>query len=140
MVKVDRHDYVWVTDKGSDMVIKFTPAGRVAMVFGRKQEASDEETGPLKHSKPPLAAEPGLRTDGQDVASNLYALGTETYPLITKSSPGCLHCDRPHPLKALRPRSRDQSRPRPRLTARVIPEGVRNHDLTAGAVGGVISG
>src|SRR5215470_8955747 len=90
MVKVDRHDYVWVTDKGSDMVIKFTPAGRVAMVFGRKQEASDEETGPLKHSKPPLAAEPGLRTDGQDVASNLYALGTETYPLITKSSPGCL--------------------------------------------------
>src|SRR5580692_1046329 len=40
MVKVDRHDNVWVTDKGSDMVIKFTPEGRVAMVFGRKQEAS----------------------------------------------------------------------------------------------------
>jgi DNA-binding beta-propeller fold protein YncE len=47
MVKIDRHDNIWVTDKGSDMVIKFTPAGRVAMVFGRKQEASDEETGPL---------------------------------------------------------------------------------------------
>ena len=27
------------------MVIKFTPAGRVAMVFGRKQEASHEGTG-----------------------------------------------------------------------------------------------
>ena len=54
MVKVDRHDNVWVTDKGSDMVIKFTPEGRVAMVFGRKQEASDEETGPLKHPNPPL--------------------------------------------------------------------------------------
>ena len=26
------------------------------MVFGRKQEASDEGTGPLKHPKPPLAA------------------------------------------------------------------------------------
>jgi streptogramin lyase len=25
MVKVDRHDNIWVTDKGSDMVIKFTP-------------------------------------------------------------------------------------------------------------------
>ena len=38
------------------MVIKFTPAGRVDMVFGRKQEASDEEAGPLKHPKPPLTA------------------------------------------------------------------------------------
>jgi hypothetical protein len=41
------------------MVIKFTPEGRVAMVFGRKQEASDEETGPLKHPNPPLPSEPG---------------------------------------------------------------------------------
>ncbi len=40
-VKVDKGDNVWVVDKGSDMVIKFTPEGRVAMVFGRKQEASD---------------------------------------------------------------------------------------------------
>src|SRR5450432_4231850 len=47
-VKVDREDNIWVTDKGSDMVIKFNPEGRVAMVFGRKQEASDEGTGPLK--------------------------------------------------------------------------------------------
>src|SRR6516164_386403 len=39
MVKVDPHDNIWVTDKGSYMVIKFTPEGRVAMVFGRKQEA-----------------------------------------------------------------------------------------------------
>jgi hypothetical protein len=36
------------------MVVKFDPQGRVAMVFGRKQEASDEGTGPLKHPKPPL--------------------------------------------------------------------------------------
>ena len=56
-VKVDPHDNIWVTDKGSDMVIKFNPEGRVVMVFGRKQEASDEETGPLKHPKPPLPAE-----------------------------------------------------------------------------------
>jgi streptogramin lyase len=68
MVKVDRHDNIWVTDKGSDMVIKFTPEGRVAMVFGRKQEASDEETGPLKHPNPPLAAEPGRFRQVTDVA------------------------------------------------------------------------
>src|SRR5262249_13830608 len=41
-VRVDAQDNVWVTDKGSDMVIKFNPQGRVTMVFGRKQEASDE--------------------------------------------------------------------------------------------------
>ena len=68
MVKVDPHDNIWVTDKGSDMVIKFTPEGRVAMVFGRKQEASDEETGPLKHPNPPLPAEPGRFRQVTDVA------------------------------------------------------------------------
>jgi hypothetical protein len=47
-VKVDREDNIWVTDKGSDMVIKFNPEGRVAMVFGRKQEASDDGTGPWR--------------------------------------------------------------------------------------------
>lgn len=43
-VKVDKEDNIWVADKGSDMVIKFSPEGRVLMVFGRKQEASDEGT------------------------------------------------------------------------------------------------
>ena len=50
------------------MVIKFTPEGRVAMVFGRKQEASDEETGPLKHPNPPLPAEPGRFRQVTDIA------------------------------------------------------------------------
>jgi NHL repeat len=67
-VKVDPHDNIWVTDKGSDMVIKFTPDGRVDMVFGRKQEASDEGTGPLKHPDPPLPAENGKFRQVTDVA------------------------------------------------------------------------
>ena len=67
-VKVDRHDNIWVTDKGSDMVIKFTPDGRVDMVFGRKQEPSDEETAPLKHPNPPLPAENGRFRQVTDVA------------------------------------------------------------------------
>jgi 6-bladed beta-propeller len=75
-VKIDRQDNIWVTDKGSDMVIKFTPDGRVAMVFGRKQEAADEETGPLKHPNPPLPAEPGrfrqVTDVAWDVAGNTY--------------------------------------------------------------------
>lgn len=67
-VKVDRYDNIWVTDKGSDMVIKFTPQGRVAMVWGRKQEASDEDTGPVKHLNPPLPSEAGRFRQVTDVA------------------------------------------------------------------------
>jgi DNA-binding beta-propeller fold protein YncE len=67
-VKVDAQDNIWVTDKGSDMVIKFNPAGHVVMVFGRKQEASDEGTGPLKHPRPPLPPVDGLFRQVTDVA------------------------------------------------------------------------
>ncbi|HEY6292098.1 MAG TPA: peptidyl-alpha-hydroxyglycine alpha-amidating lyase family protein [Terriglobia bacterium] len=67
-VKVDKHDNIWVADKGSDMVIKFSPEGRVAMVFGRKQEASDEGTEPLRHPKPPLPPVDGMFRQVTDMA------------------------------------------------------------------------
>jgi DNA-binding beta-propeller fold protein YncE len=41
-VKVDPGDNVWVVDRGSSMVLKFDPAGRVAMTLGRKPEAVAE--------------------------------------------------------------------------------------------------
>jgi hypothetical protein len=66
-VRVDRDDNVWVTDKGSDLVIKFSPDDQVLMVLGRKQEASDEDTGPLKHPKPPLPADDGRFRQVTDV-------------------------------------------------------------------------
>lgn len=67
-VKIDAQDNIWVTDKGSDLVIKFDLEGRVAMVFGRKQEASDEHTGPLAHPKPPLPPVDGMFRQVTDVA------------------------------------------------------------------------
>ena len=67
-VRIDKDDNIWVIDKGSDMIIRFNPQGRVTMVFGRKQEASDEETGPLKHPVPPKAAEDGRFRQPTDVA------------------------------------------------------------------------
>jgi streptogramin lyase len=67
-VKVDRDDNIWVADKGSDMVIKFNPEGRVVMFFGRKLEASDEGTEPLKHPKPPLPPVDGLFRQVTDMA------------------------------------------------------------------------
>lgn len=67
-VRIDKDDNIWVADKGSDMVIKFDPEGRVVMVFGRKLEASDEGTEPLKHPKPPLAPVDGLFRQVTDMA------------------------------------------------------------------------
>jgi streptogramin lyase len=75
-VRIDPQDNIWVTDKGSDMVVRFNPQGRVTMVFGRKQEASDRETGPLEHPKPPLPAEDGRFRQVTDVtwdpAGNIF--------------------------------------------------------------------
>jgi DNA-binding beta-propeller fold protein YncE len=75
-VRIDKQDNIWVTDKGSDMVIKFNPEGRVLMVFGRKQEASDEGTEALKHPKPPLPPIDGMFRQVTDVtwdpAGNTY--------------------------------------------------------------------
>jgi sugar lactone lactonase YvrE len=67
-VKIDPEGNIWATDKGSDMVIKFNPAGQVVMVFGRKQEASDDGTGPLKHVHPPLPPVDGMFRQVTDVA------------------------------------------------------------------------
>jgi DNA-binding beta-propeller fold protein YncE len=67
-VKVDAKDNIWVTDKGSDQVVRFDPQGRVTMVFGRKQEASDESTEPLKHPKPPLPPVDGMFRQVTDIA------------------------------------------------------------------------
>ncbi len=67
-VKVDRDDNIWVSDKGSDMVIRFNPEGRVSMVFGRKQESSDEGTEPLRHPRPPLPPVDGMFRQVTDMA------------------------------------------------------------------------
>ena len=40
-VRVDKEDNVWVTDEGSNMVMKFNKQGIVTMVLGRKDEAID---------------------------------------------------------------------------------------------------
>ena len=67
-VRIDPQQNIWVADKGSDIVIKFTPAGKVAMVFGRKAEAADEGAHPLAHPKPPLPAVDGYFRQVTDMA------------------------------------------------------------------------
>ena len=67
-VRVDPQDNIWAIDKGSDMIIKFKPDGRVDMVFGRKQEASDDGTEPHKRVNPPLPAVASRFRQPTDVA------------------------------------------------------------------------
>jgi streptogramin lyase len=65
-VRIDRDDNIWIVDKGSDMIVKLTPQGRVAMVFGRKKEASDEAM-PWTRVTPPRASVNGMFRQPTDV-------------------------------------------------------------------------
>src|ERR1700690_1150530 len=38
-VRVDKDDNIWAVDEGTNMVIKFNPAGRVVMLLGRRPES-----------------------------------------------------------------------------------------------------
>src|SRR5207302_3491967 len=67
-VRVDKEDNIWATDKGSDMIVKFNPQGRVLMVFGRKSEASDAESKPHERNlEKPLPHQDGRFRQPTDV-------------------------------------------------------------------------
>jgi len=75
-VRIDKDDNIWAIDKGSDMIVKMNPAGRVMWVFGRRKESAEEETKPWEHVEPPLPAIDGLFRQPTDVAwdskGNIY--------------------------------------------------------------------
>ena len=74
-VRIDKDDNIWAIDKGSNMIVKFNPRGRVVWVFGRRQEAADGAE-PLGHPDPPLPPVDGLFRQPTDVAwdsqGNIY--------------------------------------------------------------------
>src|SRR5229473_8259980 len=57
-VRVDKDDNIWVVDEGSNMVIKFNPAGRVVMTIGRRPEAVDELTNMSGQGSAPNSNKP----------------------------------------------------------------------------------
>lgn len=66
-VRIDKDDNIWAIDKGSDMVIKMNPAGRVLMVFGRRKESADGAE-PWKHVNLPFPHVDGMFRQPTDVA------------------------------------------------------------------------
>ncbi len=66
-VRIDRNDQIWAIDKGSDMVIRMTPAGRVVWIFGRRQESADGAE-PWEHTTPPAAPIDGRFRQPTDIA------------------------------------------------------------------------
>ena len=75
-VRIDRDDNIWAVDKGSDMVIRFNPAGQVVWVFGRRKESADDEAEPWSHVDPPRPHVDGMFRQPTDVAwdsdGNIY--------------------------------------------------------------------
>jgi DNA-binding beta-propeller fold protein YncE len=52
-IRFDKDDNLWAIDKGSNMVIQLSPAGRVMTVYGRRQEGVAElEGGGAEKAKP----------------------------------------------------------------------------------------
>ena len=58
-VRVDRNGNLWATDEGTNMIVKFNPAGRVLMVLGRRPEAVE---GPAPPPEPGAQPRPGWGT------------------------------------------------------------------------------
>jgi hypothetical protein len=73
-VRVDPQDNIWAVDEGTNMVIKFNPAGKVVMVIGRRSEAVGgplaTPTGPAPPAEKYLLGRP---TDvGWDPQGNIF--------------------------------------------------------------------
>src|SRR5215475_9659810 len=74
-VRFDKDDNLWAVDKGSDMIVRFNPAGHVTMVFGRKKEASDEAEHWTRVTppRPPVNGQFRQPTDvAWDTEGNIY--------------------------------------------------------------------
>jgi hypothetical protein len=73
-VRVDSEDNIWVVDEGTNMVMKFNPAGKIMMVLGRRPPAIDGATAtPAGPPPPPQKYTFGRPTDvAWDPQGNIF--------------------------------------------------------------------
>lgn len=74
VVRVDPQDNVWTVDEGSNMVVKFNPAGKVIMTLGRRPESAEGDVPggfnfhPVLPGETPRPAQPYSFSRETDVA------------------------------------------------------------------------
>ena len=66
-VRIDKDDNIWADRQGLGHDRQVRSRRPVLMVFGRKQEASDDDAEPLEHPNPPLPPEDGRFRQPTDV-------------------------------------------------------------------------
>jgi streptogramin lyase len=92
-VRVDPQDNIWMVDEGSNMIVKFSPEGRVLMTLGRKPEDFAGIPGPVAEGETAggvsggalerqllLAARPGGMAGGASAAPGAGGEGFSTGP------------------------------------------------------------
>jgi hypothetical protein len=67
--------------------VRIDKEGEVLLVSGRKQEAANEDTGPLKHPNPPLPAQDGRYRQPTDVTWDRPAIATSAMAILTRALP-----------------------------------------------------
>ena len=66
-VRVDKDDNIWAVDQMTNMVIKFDPQGHVALLLGRKAEATPIPTPPAPAAPPGVQGAPPGSGQPRDV-------------------------------------------------------------------------
>ena len=66
-VRVDREDNIWAVDQMTNMIIKFDPQGRVALLLGRKAEGTPIPTPPAPAAPPGVEGAPPGSGQPRDV-------------------------------------------------------------------------
>lgn len=82
-VRVDPQDNIWMVDEGSNMIVKFSPEGKVLMTLGRKPEDFSGIPGPVDEGQ-----SSGGRTGGQIETQLLLSARPAGMPPVERPAGG----------------------------------------------------